>query len=83
MDGTIVVTNSGDEHIHIRLGKAGLFFSGNSPGLLIHPFSRKYCKCIIESMVAEIDSYFTDALSPSHLKLGLNNHYHHMVAIKG
>lgn len=33
-------------------------------------------------MIAEMDSHLTHMLSPSCLGLGMNNHYHHMVAIR-
>lgn len=74
-----MATNSGDEPINIKLGRAGPFSVVTAQ--VSEFFPRKYIKCRNESVVAEMDSCFTHALSPSCLGLGLNNRYHHMVAI--
>lgn len=67
-----------DEPIDMRLGRVGILSMVSAQASKFTP-----SKCRNESVVAEMDSHFTHALSPSRLGLGLNNHYHHMVAIRG
>lgn len=72
------MTNSDDEPIDMRLGRVGPLSVVTAQASEFIP-----SKGSNESMVAEMDSHFTHALSPSRFRLGLNNRYHHMVAIRG